>query len=111
MLLILLPGWLLIGGLCSVYLPAEIILPSLATMLPWALGGLCAYFLIAMIAFEPVWKFRFLYLLVGYKLLDLFLMPLGYGNATPLLPVLAIITCITALAPIYTAYRFNKGLL
>lgn len=107
--LCMIPGILIFTGLISIYLPAEITLPVLQTMLPWMLGGFCAYFLIAMIAMEPVWKFRFLYLLVSYKVLSLFFMHLPIGNAVSLLPVLCLVTCLSSIAPVYTSYRFNKG--
>ena len=109
LLAVLLPGILILTGLISIYLPAEITIPILQTILPWTLGGFCAYFLIAMIALEPVWKFRFLYILVSYKVLMLFFMDLSIGNAITLLPVLCLITCLSSIAPIYTSYRFNKG--
>lgn len=109
LLVVLLPGILIFTGLISIYLPAEITIPILQTIFPWILGGFCAYFLIAMIALEPVWKFRFLYILVSYKVLMLFYMDLSIGNAVTLLPVLCLITCLSSIAPIYTSYRFNKG--
>ena len=52
---------LLFVGLTAVYLPAEVIRAALVTMMPWVLGGMTAYFWIAMIAMEPVGKFRFFY--------------------------------------------------
>ena len=107
--LCMIPGILIFTGLISIYLPAEVTVPVLQTMLPWILGGFCAYFLIAMIALEPVWKFRFLYILVSYKVLSLFFMQLSIGNAVSLLPLLCLITCLSGIAPVYTSYRFNKG--
>lgn len=109
LLAIILPGILIFTGLISIYLPAEITVPILQTMCPWILGGFCAYFLIAMIAMEPIWKFRFLYILVSYEVLGLFLRHFSIGNAATLLPVLCLITCLSSIAPIYTSYRFNKG--
>lgn len=107
--LTMIPGILIFTGLISVYLPAEITIPVLQTMSPWLLGGFCAYFLIATIALEPAWKFRFLYILVSYKVLTLFFMYLSIGNAVSLLPVLCLITGLSGIAPVYTSYRFNKG--
>ncbi len=109
LLLTLIPGILIFTGLISVYLPAEITIPVLQTMSPWLLGGFCAYFLIATVALEPAWKFRFLYILVSYKVLTLFFMYLSIGNAVSLLPVLCLITGLSGIAPVYTSYRFNKG--
>ena len=107
--LTMIPGLLIFTGLISVYLPAEITIPVLQTMSPWLLGGFCAYFLIATIALEPAWKFRFLYILISYKVLTLFFMYLSIGNAVSLLPVLCLITGLSGIAPVYTSYRFNKG--
>ena len=107
--LTMIPGILIFTGLISVYLPAEITIPVLQTMSPWLLGGFCAYFLIATIALEPAWKFRFLYILISYKVLTLFFMYLSIGNAVSLLPVLCLITGLSGIAPVYTSYRFNKG--
>ncbi len=107
--LTMIPGILIFTGLISVYLPAEITIPVLQTMSPWLLGGFCAYFLIATIALEPAWKFRFLYILFSYKVLTLFFMYLSIGNAVSLLPVLCLITGLSGIAPVYTSYRFNKG--
>ncbi len=109
LLMTLIPGILIFTGLISVYLPAEITIPVLQTMSPWLLGGFCAYFLIATVALEPAWKFRFLYILVSYKVLTLFFMYLSIGNAVSLLPVLCLITGLSGIAPVYTSYRFNKG--
>lgn len=106
---IILPGIVIFTGLISIYLPAEITVPILQTMYPWVLGGFCAYFLIAMIAMEPIWKFRFLYILISYEVLSLFLRNFSIGNAATLIPVLCLITCLSSIAPIYTSYRFNKG--
>ena len=94
----------------SIYLPAEIVRPSIVTMLPWCLGGLTAYFMIAMTALEPLWKFRILYILVGCKIVSLFFTRYGIGNAATILPLLCIITLTVSLAPVYTSYRFKKGI-
>ena len=54
---------LLLTLFMSVYFPSEIIIPSLQTILPWILGGMTCYFFIAMISLEPIWKYRFLYII------------------------------------------------
>ena len=73
------------------------------------LGGMTAYFFTAMIAFEPVWKFRFGYILIAYLALRFFYLGYGVGNAVTAYPLLLIITLISSLAVIYTSHRFNKG--
>lgn len=109
LLLILSASILLFTGLLSFYLPVEILKPALQTMLPWILGGFTAYFLVSMIALEPIWKFRFLYILVTWRILLLFFGELPIGNAVTLYPVLLALTVVASMAPVYTSHRFNKG--
>ena len=59
-----------------------------------------------MIAMEPGWKFRFLYAIVVYYLLDIFL--LG-GDMSDLYLLLVVILVIASLGMIYTANRFKIG--
>ena len=62
-----------------------------------------------MIAFEPIWKFRFCYMLVAYFILRFFYLGYGTGNAVTAYPILLVITLISSLSVIYTSHRFNKG--
>ena len=100
---------LLFVGLTAVYLPAEIIRAALVTMMPWVLGGMTAYFWIAMIAMEPVGKFRFFYFIVAYLLISVFMRKFAVGNVETLLPVLAALTGVSSVSVLFTARRFNKG--
>lgn len=106
---ILLISILLLTLLISVYFPAEVIIPSLQTILPWVLGGITCYFFIAMISLEPIWKYRFLYIIFVYFVLRLFFYSYGLGNAVTIYPFLFIITLISSVSVIYTSHRFNKG--
>lgn len=100
---------LLFVGLTAVYLPAEVIRAALVTMMPWVLGGMTAYFWIAMIAMEPVGKFRFFYFIVAYLLISVFMRKFAVGNVETLLPVLAALTGVSSVSVLFTARRFNKG--
>ena len=100
---------LLLTLFMSVYFPSEIIIPSLQTILPWILGGMTCYFFIAMISLEPIWKYRFLYIIFVYFVLRLFYYSYGLGNAVTIYPILFIITLISSVSVIYTSHRFNKG--
>lgn len=105
----LLPALLITVITLAVSFPAEVTVATLQTLLPWLLGGMTAYFFTAMIAFEPVWKFRFGYILIAYFTLRFFYLGYGVGNAVTAYPLLLIITLISSLAVIYTSHRFNKG--
>ena len=99
---------LLFVGLTAGYLPAEVIRAALVTMMPWVLGGMTAYFWIAMIAMEPVGKFRFFYFIVAYLLISVFMRKFAVGNVETL-PVLAALTGVSSVSVLFTARRFNKG--
>ena len=105
----LLPALLITTATLAACFPAEVVVATLQTLLPWLLGGMTAYFFTAMIAFEPVWKFRFGYILIAYLTLRFFYLGYGVGNAVTAYPLLLIITLVSSLAVIYTSHRFNKG--
>ena len=105
----LLPALLITTATLAACFPAEVVVATLQTLLPWLLGGMTAYFFTAMIAFEPVWKFRFGYILIAYLTLRFFYLGYGVGNAVTAYPLLLVITLISSLAVIYTSHRFNKG--
>ena len=105
----LLPALLITTATLAASFPAEVVVATLQTLLPWLLGGMAAYFFTAMIAFEPVWKFRFGYILIAYLTLRFFYLGYGVGNAVTAYPLLLVITLVSSLAVIYTSHRFNKG--
>ena len=105
----LLPALLITTATLAASFPAEVVVATLQTLLPWLLGGMTAYFFTAMIAFEPVWKFRFGYILIAYLTLRFFYLGYGVGNAVTASPLLLVITLVSSLAVIYTSHRFNKG--
>lgn len=105
----LLPALLITTAMLAACFPAEVVVATLQTLLPWLLGGMTAYFFTAMIAFEPVWKFRFGYILIAYLTLRFFYLGYGVGNAVTAYPLLLVITLVSSLAVIYTSHRFNKG--
>lgn len=106
--IILMSQLLFVAGM-QFYFPAEVIVPAMKTMLPWILGGVTAYFLIAMVAMEPVARFRFLYVIVGYLLLAVFMKRYALGNAETILPILWGLTFVSSIAILFTSHRFIKG--
>lgn len=106
---VLLPALLVVLVTLVAMFPMEIVVPTLQTMLPWLLGGITGYFFIAMIAFEPIAKFRFLYIIGAYFILRFFYISYGVGNAVTVYPLLLVITIVAGLSVLYTSHRFNKG--
>jgi hypothetical protein len=96
-------------GLSSVYFPYDIIMPAIVSVLPWFLCGLAAYYLIALIVLEPVWVYRFLYLLIAAAFIPLFLESSFTGGYGPANPVLLVFVIVLSLSILFSGYRFRKG--
>ena len=102
---------LLFLGLGAIYLPGEVMVPALKTMSVWVLGGMTAYFWIAMMALEPVGRYRFGYFIIAYLLVSLILRRYPIGGVDTLLWIFAGVTLVSSFSVLFTAYRFNKGIL
>jgi len=87
----------------------EMITGAFVSVFPWFLAGLTAYFIIALIIFEPVWKYRIYYSLTGVFFLSIYLEPAVTGGYGPVNPVLFVLTGCLSIALIFSAYRFRKG--
>jgi hypothetical protein len=96
-------------GLSTIYFPSNIILPALVTIAPWFLAGFAAYYFVALIVLEPVWKYRFLYIVVTATILPLFFESAATGSYAPANPVLAVLVIISSIALLFSGYRFRKG--
>ena len=100
---------LLFTGLSLLYFPAEIIQLALISVAPWFLCGFAVYFLIALIVFEPVWKYRFLYLLVAATFVPIYLQSAAARAYSPALPLLILPTVLLSVVLLFSGYRFRKG--
>lgn len=99
----------LFWGWGAVYFPDEIIFPSLLTLLPWFISGIAAYFFLAMIVLEPVWKYRIFYILVAALFVQVFyLSDIAAAYSHSLLLLLAL-TMLISISLLYSIYRFRKG--
>ncbi len=96
-------------GLSAIYFPANIIVPALITITPWFLAGFAAYYFVALIVLEPVWKYRFLYIIVAATIIPLFFESAATGSYAPANPVLAVLVIISSIALLFSGYRFRKG--
>ena len=68
-----------------------------------------AYFLVALVVLEPIWKYRVFYLLIGGFFITIYIkstVTAGYG---PVNPILFVLTACLSIALIFSAYRFRKG--
>lgn len=95
--------------LSSVFFPAGIIWPAVVSITPWFLSGFAIYFLVALVVLEPVWKYRFLYLVVAAAFIPLFFEQSLAGGYAPANPVLFVLVVILSIALLFSGYRFRKG--
>lgn len=93
----------------SIYFPSEIINLTLNTIMPWFLGGMAVYSLVAMILLEPLWLYRVLYAVIAYGFVSQYylrVVPLAY---TPVMTGFALLAIITVVVVLFSGYRFRKG--
>ncbi|MGV8095900.1 MAG: hypothetical protein AB2L24_28955 [Mangrovibacterium sp.] len=96
-------------ALSRICLPAEIVSDAVVSVYPWFLAGLTAYFLVALVVLEPVWKYRFLYALIGGLFLPVYLMSPATAAYGPANAPLTMFTVLLSIALLFSAYRFRKG--
>ena len=105
--------YLVIFGIFTVfstsYFPSDIIWPAIVAVVPWFLSGFAAYFLIALIVLEPVWLYRFLYLLFAAAFIPFFMVSSIAGGYAPANPVLLVFVIVLSIAILFSGYRFRKG--
>ncbi len=91
------------------FFASEMTCSALLTILPWYLAGIAAYFLVALIVLEPIWKFRIFYALSTSAFIPLYLKSGLAGAYAPIVPKLALITILISVTMLFSAYRFRKG--
>ena len=96
-------------GLSTLFFPWEMVYDALVSVLPWFLAGLSAYFLVALVVLEPVWKFKILYFLISALMVNLYINPAATAAYGPINPYLSIITVLLSISLLFSAYRFRKG--
>lgn len=99
----------LFAGLSRVYFPAEMVWDAVVSVYPWFLAGLTAYFLVALVVLEPVWKYRVLYGLTGGLFVPVYLMSAATAAYSPANPCLTVFTVLLSVSLLFSAYRFRKG--
>ncbi|WP_319502355.1 hypothetical protein [uncultured Draconibacterium sp.] len=100
---------LIFTGMSLAYFPAEIIQSALISTAPWFLCGFVVYFLTALIVLEPVWKYRFIYILVTATFVPIYLQTVAASAYSPSLPLLIVFTILLSVVLLFSGYRFRKG--
>ena len=89
------------------FMPYEMHVMAIKALVPYILSGYVTYAFVAMIAMEPNWLHRFLYLVLAYFIvMDLYL---GNPDTWGTMPALLVILVIASLGMLYTANRFKVG--
>jgi len=96
-------------GMSANYFPREIVNSALISITPWFLSGFTAYYLIGLIVLEPIWRYRFFYLLVSAFFISIYLQRSINGVYSTMNVTLCITTVCTSIALLFSGYRFRKG--
>lgn len=108
--LTLLPAILLfvIAGIC--YFPAEWLYNLYTVIAPPLLVGYGAYFAVSAILLETNWRHRVFYLLLCLGGLRLYMMETAFDSYSRILAPLALWALALVILPLFSSYRFRKGL-
>ena len=95
--------------LSTIYFPADIILPAVISIVPWFLSGFAIYYLVAFIILEPMWKYRFAYIVFAAAIFPVFLESAIAGGYAPANYLLAVLVIGLSISLLFSGYRFRKG--
>ena len=96
-------------GITLAYYPREAFTSLLWTTAPWFAASAAAYLFTVLFLLEPSWLRKALYLVIGFRVVDLFYQPGGYDVYQQALPVYLLVIAALILAPMLPAYRFKRG--
>ena len=97
------------AGLSRMFFPSQIVIDAIISIFPWFMGGLTAYFLVALVVLEPIWLYKFLFALVAGFFVTIFVKSPDTASYAPANPGLLILTLLSSIAVLFSAYRFRKG--
>ncbi|MGV8826938.1 MAG: hypothetical protein ACWA6U_01335 [Breznakibacter sp.] len=98
----------LLGGI-SHFFAAPFVVSAISTVIPWYLGGLSAYLLIAFVCIEPSWTRRFINALVGIILVQLFFISTVPGAYCGFSGAMVFIPMVAMLWVFISVFRFKIG--
>lgn len=99
----------LFWGMSTVFFPKEIIADALITIAPWFMAGYAAYFLIGLIVLEPIWRYRFFYILIAVECCRLYVQHAIAAGYSTINLTLLVITLALSISLLFSGYRFRKG--
>lgn len=93
----------------AVYFPNEVVVAFVVDMIPWALGGMTAYYLVGWICVEPKWGWR-VKNIVGAVVVEMgFLLGATNGDYFYMIPWLVLALIVSQSLPLRSVVRFKEG--
>lgn len=94
--------------IASLYFPINIIIPTIYSIIPWAVNGGIAYAIITNVLLEPTWRQRTFLLIIGGLSIIIPFQKSMMMSLNPLLFILILLYIIWLSATFYSGYRFGK---
>lgn len=91
------------------HFPIEVLKSVLLTSVPWFLAGFAAYVILAAVVAEPRWVRRAILLLLGYGMLDAFVLEGSYNAYAHSLQWFVLLTGCWSIAVLLSGHRFRRG--
>jgi len=104
-------SYIILSIISLYFFPVEILYSLIITSLPWYLAGLAAYWAVAMISIEILWKIRVALLVVFYGFISLLFSLQFYNTYAHSIILFMILSFFFAFQTFLSAYRFRKGVL
>jgi len=108
--LVFAPAVMLFALTSWLYFPAEFQRNLVLTLVPWLLAGYAGYLLTATLLLENAWRHRVFYLLFGAAAVRLFYLGDFYDVYQRVWLPFALWTVALFALPLFSSYRFRKGL-
>lgn len=93
----------------SIYFPAEIVYSAIISTLPWFFSGFVAYFFVAWICIEPVWRQRIFNVVISSIAISAFMLDTKSGAYNTFIPYLVVMLLLSCFFSYYSMYRFKDG--
>jgi hypothetical protein len=94
----------------SMVFPAEIVWAEFITLIPWVLAGYLGYFFTSSILIEPSWQRKTVMAIVGFFMINIYLVDAIYGAYIGIIIPLLIITLLYNYLHMLPGFRFKRGL-
>ncbi len=96
-------------GLSNQVLPTEIVQATISSITPWFLAGFAAYFLVALVVLEAIWKYRIAYFVAASAFMLFYFESSIPGGYNLINLKLILLTIAISISLSFSAYRFRKG--